>query len=517
MPNIASFRLVAPAGTDINEDLAMDELSVTYPDAPPPPDFGLSTSVSTSAVTQDSSITIPVDVSRINDSNGDVSLGVTGLPTGVSASIAPNPVPGTESRALLTLTAERAAPPSDTFSEVTITGTPGTGAGAAPRSVKTLVRVRQNCARVIRFAYVDARTEDCLVKEGDAYHATNTEVRLNGLVIRPADDSRPTLVVDPVKKLVKGREITMPFTVAVDGEQEIPIYAGPIRTWDFSKGGSGAREVIGLDVNKTGPLTRYLKGLPIRSLKAAFLPDGKADVTPTLKLGFWPFDYFGALTASTTFTVGNDQEPDFSGLAVKVEEVSALGLRLEDVALKWRAGGTWSGDAKVVLPFARNFTLSAGMGIRDGEFDYIRGGVLRLNKSIGNGIFLQSIQAEVHRDPLSIEGTIGVSAGPAVRGKTAVSISGGLKAVLDDPFVIEVNGGLKVADRFDIGNAFVRYSSSGLFEFGGKVGFDIWRLDIDGSVNGWVDGDAFNVEGSVSAELRRLGAEPERKRQGTAV
>jgi hypothetical protein len=505
MPTIARFRLVAPAGADINEDLAMDALAVTYPDAPPPPDFSLSTPVSVSGITQGSSVTIPVDVGRINGSNGDVSFEVSGLPEGVTASFAPNPVAGADSRTVMTLTADRDAPPFNTATELTITGTPGPGAGSAPRTVRTQVYVRENCARRIQFPYVDARTEDCLVKEGDEYHATNTEVRLNGLVIRPADDSRPTLVIDPVKKLVKGEEITMPFTVAVAGEPEIPIYAGPIRTWDFSKGGTGAREVIGLDVNKL----RFLKGLPIRSLKAAFLPNARAEVTPTLKLGFWPFNYFGTLTASTTFTVGNDQEPDFSGLVLKLAEVNAVGLRLEDVALKWRAGGTWSGDAKIVLPFANDFTLEAGMGIKDGEFDYARGGVLRINKPIGSGVYLQSIQAEVHRSPLSIQGTVGVSAGPAVKGKTAVAVTGGLKAVLDDPFVIEVNGSLRIADLFDLGNAFVRYSSTGLFEFGGEIGWDFWRLDFDGSVRGWVDGlDAFNVEGSVEAELEVWGPNP---------
>ena len=41
-------------------------------------------------------------------------------------------------------------------------------------------------------------------------------------------------------------------------------------------------------------------------------------MTPTLRLDFWPFNYFGAVTTSTTFTTDNDHGVDFSGLDLKV-------------------------------------------------------------------------------------------------------------------------------------------------------------------------------------------------------
>jgi hypothetical protein len=106
-------------------------------------------------------------------------------------------------------------------------------------------------------------------------------------------------------------------------------------------------------------------------------------------------------------------------------------------------------------------------------------------------------------------GTIGLSAGPKVAGVQAVSIGGQLKAVLADPWVAEISGNAKVANRFELASAFVRYSSTGLFEFGANAKWDLWRLSLNGGVNGWVDGlDAFNVEGSISACLDVWGPDP---------
>ena len=91
------------------------------------------------------------------------------------------------------------------------------------------VRIRENCDRTMRADHLDARSEDCMRRRNGHWEATNTTVRVNGLVIRPADDSRPTLVIDPRNNTVKGRELTMPFRVSLASDPEVPIYAGPIK------------------------------------------------------------------------------------------------------------------------------------------------------------------------------------------------------------------------------------------------------------------------------------------------
>jgi hypothetical protein len=496
---IDHFEVSADPSAISSGPIAIDDVAVTIDDAapPPPPNFTLNSGLGVTEVLTGTSVDVPLSLNRVNGSNGGISFAVTGLPPGLTASFNPNPVPGTGSSTVMTLTAAAKAPHSDEYSDITITATPTSpGAGSAPRSFTAPMRIRENCDRTVRTEYLDARSDGCMVKKGNAHEATDTEVRVNGLVIKPADDSHPTLVIDDQAKTIKGKSLTMPFTVAADTNPDIPIYAGPI-DWEFSSG-SGSREVIGLKLSGIP----VLKGLPITELSASFTKGGATVLKPTLKLDFWPFNYFGAVTSTAAFQVDNDHPPDFTGLGLKLDKVNALALELKDVVFKWHEGGNWSGSAKLVLHFAKTYTVAAGFGIKNGDFDYLNGSVSGLNQPIGTGIFLQSIGFDVHRNPLMLSGTIGFSGGPQVHGVRAIGVDGTLTAVLADPWVVQVSGNAKVANRFELGDAFVRYSSTGLFEFGANANFDLWRLSLNGGVSGWVDGlDAFNVEGTVSACL----------------
>ncbi len=501
------FDVTADAG-DGGEALAIDDLSITTPDGAQPADFTLNAGQTVVDVLTGSSVDVPVELNRLNGSNGNVSFAVSGLPAGMTASVNPNPVAGTSTGTTLTLSAAEGAAHSDQYTPITVTATPaGAESGTRTRTISKQVRIRENCDRTMRADYLDARSEDCMRKRDGHWEATNTTVRVNGLVIRPADDSRPTLVVDPRNKTVRGRELTMPFRVSLASDPEVPIYAGPIK-WDYSdSSGSedGPRQVLGFDADKI----EKLKGLPVTKADLSFLKSGKARLTPTLKLDFWPFNYFGAVTTSTTFTTDNDHGVDFSGLYLKLPKVNVLALELKDVELKWVQGNTWAGAAKVVLGFGKKYEIGAGFGIKNGGFDYLRGSLGGLNQPVGAGIFLQSIGFGVQRDPLTLTGTIGLSAGPTVAGVQAVSVGGKLSAVLADPFIAEISGNAKVANRFELGSAFVRYSSTGLFEFGANANWSLWRLGLNGNVAGWVDGlDAFNVEGSISACLDVWGPDP---------
>ncbi len=506
--NIASFDLDAGPG-DTSQPLTIDDVAITYPDMPVPPDFSLSQGQGIVDVLLGTAVEVPVELGRVNGSNGDISFAAGGLPTGMSASFNPNPATGAAAGTTLTLTAADTAAPSDQYTDVTITATPsGPGTGPAPRSIVKKVRIRENCARTVRFPYVDARTSKCLVKSGSTYEATNAEVRVNGLIIKPADDSRPTLVIDSEAKTIKGKSLTMPFTVSIDSGVDIPIYAGPI-SWKFAGDSGGPHKIVtGLHPK----LFKKLKGLPITGIETAFLPNGATQFTTSLKLGFWPFNYFGAITASTLFVTDNDSGADFTGLDLAIGKVNAVALELRDVQLHWRqgeAGDTWSGSATAVLKFAKPYAISSGLGISNGEFKFLTGSVSGLNIQIGYGIFLQSLGYEVHVNPLVLVGSAGISAGPSVAGVQAINVNGALKAVFADPFVVEVSGNVKVANKFDLGGVFMRYSSTGLFEFGATSNLDFWLLKLNGGVQGWVDGlDAFNVEGPLNACLLIWGPDP---------
>ena len=235
-----------------------------------------------------------------------------------------------------------------------------------------------------------------MVRRYGHFEATNAEVRINGLIVKPADDSRPTLVIDPSNQTIKGKQLTRPWRVSVAAARR--SRSTPVRSTGSSAAtGTGPRKVIGFDISGV----KTLKGLPVTGYDASFLRSGKATIKPTLRLAFWPFNYFGAVTSSTTFTTDNDNGADFSGLELKLAKVNALALELKDVQLKWQQGGTWAGAATLVLRTAKSLEVGAGFGIKEGGFDYLRGSIGNLNKPIGSGIFLQSIGFEVARLPAS--------------------------------------------------------------------------------------------------------------------
>lgn len=494
--NIAYFDLYA----DSAYQLAMDDLSITYPDAPPAPDFSLSSGPGVAEVLEGTSTPVGLDLTRLNGSTGDVTFSVTGLPPGMTASFAPNPVGGTDTHTVLTLTAPSGASTTD-YATATVTATPTGGAavGPAARSITFSTRIKQNCEHQVAFAYVDARTDGCFHKFGEGLHQheiTNQVVRLDGLILTPLDGDR-TLVIDDDKKTIKSPNST--WAVAIPATPNLQIYAGLI-DWSFG-GGSGDHQVTGIGVGAGQILS--IAGLPVTGLTASFTQDAKTKVTPTFKLDFWPFNYLGAITTSATLSTSNDAGANFAGFDLKVSKVEALALTLTDVNLHYQDGGTWNGSVKATLNFAKKLTVGAGFGVKNGNFDSLSASVSNINTPIGAGIYLQSLGFGVNRTPvLAISGSIGLSGGPSVAGKTAVSVGGTLKATLGDPFVIEVNGNAKLAGKWSIGQAFLKYSSFGLFEFGGGVDWSFGPLGLKGGVNGWVAGlSAFDVEGSIEGCL----------------
>jgi len=502
---ITSFELV---GNQPGAGLAFDDLAIVTPDTAPPPDFTLNPGNTVVDVLTGTTVDVPVDLNRINGSNGDVSFAVTGLPTGMTAAFDPNPVTATGATTTLKLTADAGAAPSDQYTEITVTATPASGAGSGARSITKQVRIRQNCERTVRMEYVDARASGCMVRNGSRLSATDLEVRINGLIIKPADDSRPTLVIDQAAKTIKGQTATQPFVVMVDGSPDFPIYAGPIN-WSFASTSGGPARVVHYD-NK---YLKKIKGLPVQGFDVSFLPAGRSKITPTVSLNFWPFkSLVGGITTTTQFITDNDHGVDFTGLDLKIGRVNAVAFELKNVELHWHEGDegeSWSGSAQAVLKFANTYTIGASFGIRNGDFGFLTGSVAGLNVAVGPAVFLHSLGFQVHTNPVVLVGSVGLTAGPSVAGASAVGIDGSIKASFGDPWVIEVNGNVKVADRYTIGGAYLRYISTGLFEFGGGVNFKFWKLSLDGRVDGWVAGlTKWNIDGSIKACLSIWGPDP---------
>ena len=141
-PNIAYFLLQT---SDLNKVLWIDDLSFDTASSNVPADFQFERigdyPGQPHQLAQGDTLQIPVLVRRFNGSNGDIGLTVSGTPPGVSASITPNPLPGAQTGAMLTLTATGDAP-LVADAPITLVGQPsGPGVGPMPRSAQTLVTV----------------------------------------------------------------------------------------------------------------------------------------------------------------------------------------------------------------------------------------------------------------------------------------------------------------------------------------------------------------------------------------
>ncbi len=124
-----------------NTEVALDDFSFDIPAAPPTPDFSLTAASGDVSFVQGASATDTINIDRLAGSRGGISFSAGGLPTGVTASFAPNPADA--SQTVMTLSAAPDAPPSPNhFLSITVTGTPQSAtAGTAPRSTTVSIYV----------------------------------------------------------------------------------------------------------------------------------------------------------------------------------------------------------------------------------------------------------------------------------------------------------------------------------------------------------------------------------------
>lgn len=508
--DIAAFEV---SGLSFTAGVAIDDLAITTPDTPPPPDFSIAVPGDPANVPEGDAVTVPVAINRVNNSNGDIALSAGNLPAGMTATFAPNPAPGAESQVnlILSVTPNTAA---TGYVEITITGTPTAGAGALPRSTTKLVRIVGNCLREFRMDFVDARTSGCLRSSGnDLLIAADQAVNLNGLRLEPTE-SNTRLIINKRDRTISsdGKEMR----VAPIDHHRIKLYEGEI-DWNLGGTGSDPKTVIDdnsrlvVDAGGEEPLVDLFLFFRVERIAVSLTKAGKAQVYPTLKFGFWPFNYFGSGTttsATTGFSTDNDGGSRFDALGFKLDKVTALGVELKNVSFTYTAGGTLSGGATLVLRLAKPYEVGAAFGLERGDFGFLRASVAGLNTPVGTGVFLQRIGLEVQRSPLQIIGSAAFSAGPQIAGVQWVTVNGTFRAVLDDPFVIELSGNANLVEkyfgtRFQLASALVRYTSTGLFEFSGDQNWDLKVAYANGHLGGFVDGlDAASIEGRERVCIR---------------
>ncbi|MBI5103443.1 MAG: hypothetical protein HZB46_00355 [Solirubrobacterales bacterium] len=139
--DIARFELVPSAGASIG----FDDLTFDYPSGTLPA-MSLSGPANPVTVLQGKTLDVPVNLTRINGSNGNADLSITGLPPGVTAQLVPDPIPGTVDDAIVRLTGAPNAPGLEQPATATLKADPKGNAAVAPaaRSIQILIRVASN-------------------------------------------------------------------------------------------------------------------------------------------------------------------------------------------------------------------------------------------------------------------------------------------------------------------------------------------------------------------------------------
>lgn len=173
-PQIVGFEIKASVN-DVGKQIAIDDLTLETPSSSSPPDFTLTPETTSLTLTAGHSASDVITIGRVNGSSGSVHLAAGTLPPGVHAQLAPDPA---NSQSMLTLTADRTAPPTPAI-DVTITGTPQSeSAGTVAHTVKVGVRVTSICADVlVAQDLVDALRSGCQdIHVNDAAHIDLTQV-----------------------------------------------------------------------------------------------------------------------------------------------------------------------------------------------------------------------------------------------------------------------------------------------------------------------------------------------------
>jgi hypothetical protein len=138
-PNIVRFDLqISDNGTDSaarGAEVGFDDLTFSYPPGTLA-DVALSAPVATATAPEGGSVDVPVSIARINGSNGPLNMSVAGLPPGVTATVVPNPVPGTQSTAMVHVTASANAQPFFSPIDVTVVADPA-GNGSVAQGLRS--------------------------------------------------------------------------------------------------------------------------------------------------------------------------------------------------------------------------------------------------------------------------------------------------------------------------------------------------------------------------------------------
>jgi len=325
-------------------------------------------------------------------------------------------------------------------------------------------------------------TASCFRRDGSAYVATG-QVRIAGVDVTTSG-ANAEVRIEPAALSVTTRGTTQ---VRVGN---MVLYRRQI-TWRL-----GERLTFAVERNVR------LRGLPVTG-SATIAADARAR-TVSVGLNLQLPGVLGGVTGATTIQAGSD------GVVVNDITVTAGSARVgrfevRNLSLAYSRAGAgayhFDGQATLVLPSPMAPTVTARMGFGVGD-DYFRvgGEVAQINKPLAYGIFLQRIRFDIQISPVRLSGGMGVSAGPRILGREAVSVDGDFTYESGNPDRYAISGSARIVD-VEVASGSVSYQTDGRFDMTANVNFTKFGVGFDGGIVGWVDGaSAFNFQGQGSVK-----------------
>jgi hypothetical protein len=347
---------------------------------------------------------------------------------------------------------------------------------------QALVLGRQTCLTSVAFGAYLATAENgsCFVKNGAVYTDTGP-VNLNGLDLIPASGTISLNTTHGAEKLqadsatVKIGSFSVcsgPISVNLNGAFELKA-SGRATFGKLALGGS-------LDFTVSGSDGFGIKG-------TVTLPKALGGGTAALSIGV---DTANGL---------RDASIEASDFTIPVKKVK---IGLKDFLLSYdKLTDSWTGQVVVGLP-----TPSGQVGgeivITDGAVATFTIGASGLNIPLGRGVFLQDIGAGIVLDPPPpmISGTATITAGPAIKGYSAVAETGSLAYIFSDPADFQVKGSIDLlkGSRYaqQLAGGELDYYDDGLVTVSGTAAITLGAASVKAAVSGFVDStEAFSLTG----------------------
>lgn len=301
-PGFTTPVTVASAGNDIARFelefsgtkgvlVGFDDLTIDFP-AGTLPDVSLSGPGDVTTILQGTTTDVPISLTRLNGSNGPLTFSAENLPTGVTATFTPNPVPGVQEAVVMHLTASDTAAQFFVPHEITVTAqadppdalvVPGTRTITVLATVKTQFELSQASPGAVQIPHCAPADVGLRVQRDLAFATQGKTVNLAvgplpaGVTVEflPSATISPSggLIAERTLRLRRGTQsIPAGFTTTVTATaQDAPARTIPLTL-------AGATPTATLDTLSGAVPSRLQPGTAIRLSGNGFCPGTKVRV-----------------------------------------------------------------------------------------------------------------------------------------------------------------------------------------------------------------------------------------------